>query len=209
MDRNQVTFETWNKVASLYHEKFMNLEQYNDSYDKFCELVEKQGAAVFEVGCGPGNITRYLLNKRPDFQIHAIDYAPKMVELARINNPGVQCSIMDCRSMGEIQAVFDAVISGFCIPYLSREETSGFFKDCAKLLLPEGVLYFSAIKGDYHTSGYMKGSSGDEAYVYYYDEDLLQALLFENRFRLLNVLYKNSNINGRPFTEMIFIARKN
>lgn len=28
------TFEIWNKVASLYQEKFMNLDLYNDSYDK-------------------------------------------------------------------------------------------------------------------------------------------------------------------------------
>jgi hypothetical protein len=31
MDRYKETFETWNKVASLYQDKFMELDLYNDS----------------------------------------------------------------------------------------------------------------------------------------------------------------------------------
>lgn len=29
----QETFETWNKIAGLYEEKFMDLDLYNQSYD--------------------------------------------------------------------------------------------------------------------------------------------------------------------------------
>ena len=87
MDSYQITFQTWNKVATLYQDKFMNVDLYNDTYDRFCELVEKPNPAIFEIGCGPGNITKYLLAKRPDFQIDAIDVAPNMIELAKANNP--------------------------------------------------------------------------------------------------------------------------
>ena len=33
MDKYEETFATWNKMASMYQEKFMELEIYNESYD--------------------------------------------------------------------------------------------------------------------------------------------------------------------------------
>lgn len=39
----------------------MDLDLYNDTYDAFCQAVYKPGARIFEIGCGPGNITRYVL----------------------------------------------------------------------------------------------------------------------------------------------------
>ena len=41
MNPYQITFETWNKVAAAYQEKFMELDLYNDTYDAFCALIEK------------------------------------------------------------------------------------------------------------------------------------------------------------------------
>ena len=87
MDNYQETFETWNKLASLYQDKFMDLELYNESYDAFCNSIAKENANILEIGCGPGNITKYLLLKRPNYQIYGIDVAPNMIELARQNNP--------------------------------------------------------------------------------------------------------------------------
>ena len=63
MDKYRETFETWNKVAQLYEDKFMDLDLYNDTYDQFCELLLKKNASILEIGCGPGNITKYLLSK--------------------------------------------------------------------------------------------------------------------------------------------------
>lgn len=77
------TFETWNKVAQLYQDKFMDLNLYNTTYDYVCNAIIKNKAKILEVGCGPGNITKYLLSKRPDFDILGIDILPNMIELAK------------------------------------------------------------------------------------------------------------------------------
>lgn len=66
MDKYEETFETWNNIASIYQDKFMKLDLYNDSYDYICTSISKQGANLLEIGCGPGNITKYLLSKRAD-----------------------------------------------------------------------------------------------------------------------------------------------
>ena len=65
----------------------MNLDIYNDTYDLFCDKIEKINPQVLEIGCGPGNITRYILSKRPDLKIYGIDIAPNMIKLAKENNP--------------------------------------------------------------------------------------------------------------------------
>lgn len=41
MDRYKETFDTWNKVASLYQEKFMDMSFYDETYDFICSTVVK------------------------------------------------------------------------------------------------------------------------------------------------------------------------
>ncbi len=126
MDNYQETFETWNKLASLYQDKFMDLELYNESYDAFCNSIAKDNAKILEIGCGPGNITKYLLSKRPNYQIYGIDVAPNMIELARENNPTARFDVMDCRNISEINQDFDGIVCGFCLPYLSEGDGENF-----------------------------------------------------------------------------------
>jgi trans-aconitate methyltransferase len=209
MDSYQITFQTWDKVASLYQDKFMDVDLYNDTYDRFCELVEKPNPAVFEIGCGPGNITKYISAKRPDFRIEAIDVAPNMVQLAKANNPTVQFSVMDGRDISSMLSKYDAIIAGFCMPYLSKEDNIKFLSDCAELLRTGGIFYFSIIKGNYANSGFVTASTGDKSFVYYYEEDYLRRALAQNNFELLEVQYKQfSKGDGTISEDMVFIARK-
>jgi 2-polyprenyl-3-methyl-5-hydroxy-6-metoxy-1,4-benzoquinol methylase len=75
MNRYTTTFNTWNKIASAYQDTFMELDLYDDTYDIFCNHLSKKNAAILEIGCGPGNITKYLLLKNSRFNIKAIDAA--------------------------------------------------------------------------------------------------------------------------------------
>jgi cyclopropane fatty-acyl-phospholipid synthase-like methyltransferase len=209
MDRYKITFDTWDKVANLYEDKFMDLALYNDSYDIFCRLINKHNAAIFEIGCGPGNITKYLVSARPDFRIVAIDVSPNMINLATINNPTADCRIMDCRNINTIIEKFDGIVCGFCIPYLSAKDTATLIKESARLLNKDGILYFSTIKGAYNQSGFEAGSTGDSAYVYYYNEDYFQKELDNNNFRLVDLLEKNfTKSDGTNQINQIFIAQK-
>ena len=118
-DKYMITFETWNKVASIYQDKFMDLDIYNDTYDFFCSAIIGNHPRILEIGCGPGNITRYLQTKRQDFQIDATDMAPNMIDLATKNNPTVACYILDAKNIETLETKFDGIMCGFCLPYLS------------------------------------------------------------------------------------------
>lgn len=209
MDRYQITFQTWNKVALLYQDKFMNANLYNDTYDRFCELIEKPDPVILEIGCGPGNITKYIAAKRPDFQIEAIDVAANMIKLAKANHPGALFRVLDCREIDRLPSKYDAIIAGFCMPYLSKEDNAKFLRDCAGLLNQNGIFYFSTIKGDYANSGFIAASTGDQCYVYYYAEDDLRHELTQNNFEVLEVKHKQfPKADGTIAEELVFLAKK-
>lgn len=210
MDRYTITFEGFNKLASAYQDKFMNLDLYNDTYDKFCQLLNKANAKVLDIGCGPGNVTKYLLAKLPDLKIDGIDMAPNMVELAKANNPTASFEIMDCRKIDKLPGKYDGIICGFCMPYLSKTDCAKLIKDCSQLLRIGGILYFSAIEGDYSESGFETASNGQaKAYVYYHQQDYLQHQLTLYNFRLIHLDRKQYQKSADTIsTHMIFISEK-
>lgn len=210
MDRNKLTKETYNNVASGYQDKFMDMDLYNDTYDIFCDLIKKSDPAIFEIGCGPGNITRYILSKRPDLKIEAIDFASNMIKLATSNVPIANFKVMDCREIDRLTSKFDGIMCGFCMPYLSKEDCAKLIKDCSFLLNSSGIFYFSVIEDEYDRSDYETSSDGkNKAFVYYHEEDYLQRYLKENNFELLSLDRKRyPKSEGVISTHMIFIAKK-
>jgi 2-polyprenyl-3-methyl-5-hydroxy-6-metoxy-1,4-benzoquinol methylase len=208
MDSYKVTFQTWDKVALTYQDMFMDFGLYHDTYDTFCGLIDKPCAKIFEIGCGPGNITKYLISRRLDFIIEAIDVAPKMIELAKKNNPTVNFMVKDCRTIDSIMSEYDGIICGFCMPYLSREDCAKLIKDCSLLMNSGGILYVSTIEGDNYLHGYETGSKG-EMYVYYHREDYLLNEVESNEFELLAIKHKNYlQKDGKNSTHLILIAKK-
>lgn len=209
MDKYKETFETWNKIASLYQDKFMDLDLYNDTYDFICNSILKDNAKLLEIGCGPGNITKYLLSQRPDFDIFGIDIAPNMIELAKKNNPKASFAIMDSRKINEIKTKYDGIVCGFCLPYLSETDSGKLIFDVDNLLDQNGFLYISFVEGDPSISDFQVGSNGDRSYFYYHNLDKLKAQLKANSFEVLKIFkveYKKSETERDIHT--ILTARK-
>ena len=203
------TFETWNKVAQLYEDKFMQLDLYDATYDYFCKAVQQQNAAVLDVGCGPGNISRYILSKRPDFNVLGIDISPNMVALAQKNNPIARFELLDSRRVGTLQMKFDGIVCGFCLPYLSPADGAVFIKDMGILLKDGGVAYLSFVAGAPVNSGFQTGSSGDRIYFHYYDTVELCQQLKACGLQILEVFtltYQRSAVLSE--THNVIIARK-
>lgn len=206
MNHNKETAETWNKIADLYQERFMDLTIYNDSYDVFCNAITKQSPRILEIGCGPGNITQYLLSKRTDFNLHGIDIAPNMVTLAQQNNPGASFSVMDCRDIHQLTTQYEGIICGFCLSYISETDSTKLFADMALLVTTGGILYISFVEGEPRQSAFQTNSQGDRMYFQYHTLKYVKNELRENGFTEPNVLkvpYQKSDGTSEEHTIVI------
>jgi len=211
MDKNEITIATYNNCAVDFQNKFMEMDLYHKSYDLFCDRVETANPRILEIACGPGNITRYLLSKRPYFDILAIDLAEKMVELATKNIPSVEFRVMDCRDILSLEEKFDAIVCGFCMPYLSSDECSKLIADMAALLNPGGIVYFSTMEGDDSRSGFETTSfSGEnQVYVNYHPSEFLRNQLEKSGFENIElVIQEYPEPDGTTTNDLIFIANK-
>lgn len=207
MDKFANAVSLFNKIADLYQDKFMYLDLYNDTYDLFCDSLKKN-AEILELACGPGNITKYLLEKRPDLNILATDMAPNMLALAKANNPTATFQIMDSRDIATIDKKYDGIMVGFCLPYLDKEETRKLITDASKILNDGGIIYLSTLEGLYNKSGWEKGSSGDEVYVHYYTAEDLVPMLESNDFEIVSVYRKDYFQEGRETTKHLILIAK-
>lgn len=210
MDKTQKAVEVFNNYANLYEERFMNFDLYNDTFDLFCDSIETKNPEVLELACGPGNITKYLLEKRSDFKILGTDLAPNMIELAQKNNPLADFQLLDCRDFLQLNRKFDAIMCGFGLPYLSEGDSIQLIKDASTCLKKNGVLYISTMEeNDDRKSGYKKGSTGDEIYIYYHQASNLVKALKDFGFKIISEKRKSFPENdGTYTTDLILIAQK-
>ncbi len=185
MDPSDETQRSWEKVAQAYEAKFMDLDLYEGSYDFFCAQLPQPKARILDIGCGPGNIARYLMNQRPDFQLEGIDLSTNMIELAKANVPAAQFQVLDVRAIDQIKVIYDGIICGFCIPYLSFSEVEKFIADSYRRLANSGIFYLSFVPGPYNQSGYLSSSSGDRMYFYFYELEKLLPIFTNCGFTLL------------------------
>jgi len=192
MKEKDETFETWNSITELYHESFMNLKTYNESYDEFCSSIKVHNPSILEIGCGPGNITKYIFLKRPDFSILATDYSPSMIKKAKSNIPEVEFRVLDCREISSVQGTFDGIIAGFCIPYLTQEEVEILLYEVSKKLSKNGVLYLSYINNEPSKSGIITNSIGLSVFFNYHKKSELENTLNKYNLSIMKTFVVNN-----------------
>ncbi len=208
MDHYQETSGKWNKLAKLYEEKFMHLDLYNDSYDYFLKSINANGR-ILEVGCGPGNISKYLLSKIPTLAITGIDVSLNMIELAKANIPSGNFEVLDGRDVNKLNIKFEGIVLGFCLPYFNLNDGYKLIEDCSSLLSKNGTLYLSFIDGDPKNSDFLKGSTGDSMFFnYYLLDDVIQQLKKYN-FNSPKIFRIDTDIKMSPqHDQIVLISQK-
>jgi len=209
MSKIKTALEVFDGRAFEYQTKFMDVSLYHDTFDLFCEHIKTDNPKVLELGCGPGNITRYLLRKRPDLDLLGTDFSANMVALAKMNNPTANFMVMDCRNIKNPEQKYDAIMCGFCLPYLTIEETLKLIDDVSKLLNPGGVFYISTMEDSYLKSGLQTNSAGEQVMMHFYEGDQLCHALIESGLRITSLQRKSYSANNeKAVTDLIIIAEK-
>lgn len=207
-DNNIQAVSLFNKLADSYQERFLSVEAYSESFEVLLSLLN-QNSTVLDIACGPGNISKFLLNKRIDLQILGIDLAPNMIQWAKKNNPTAQFKVHDALQLELIPDTFDAIIIGFLFPYLSITQVKELISKARKLINTEGIIYISTMEDRYENSRFRSSSTGEQLLMHYYEASDLIEILEMNEFKVVFEKRQTYSINETESdTDLMLIAQK-
>ncbi|MET0551804.1 MAG: class I SAM-dependent methyltransferase [Vicinamibacteria bacterium] len=110
-------------------------------------VAELRGAGpVCEVGCGPGQVARYLHDRGVDAS--GLDLAPAMVEEARRRNPGMTFVEGDLRALPFGDRTLAGVVAFYSLIHLERAGLVAALRELARVLRPGGQLLVAFHVGD-------------------------------------------------------------
>lgn len=182
----ELTKTAYDKTAKKYHNYFKNeLEQKEYDriiLDKFAGMLP-YNASVCDAGCGPScQYGKYLFEK--GFCITGIDISDKCIEMAALNNPKINFSVMDMMKMDFSDNTFDGIISFYSIVYTPKKYIDRMFKEFNRVLRPGGKILVTVKKGESEGIIDDEWYEGNKVYFTYFLEDEIKKFFNNNKFVL-------------------------
>ncbi|NLW48253.1 MAG: class I SAM-dependent methyltransferase [Firmicutes bacterium] len=206
MDKTVKTIEGYNRCAGEFVAKHMDLGIYEQFVREFSNCL-KEGSTILDLGCGPGNIVKFLVNQDKGYKILGVDLSPKMLKIARQNVPTEQFIIGDIRHL-QMERKFDAVIVSFCMIHLNDDEAIGLLGKTYDLLNAKGYLYLSFMSGG--TPGFDKASFSDkEMYFNYFSPAKIEKELLNLGYAIISKhFHEYRGKLGQVIQDVIIIVNK-
>lgn len=208
MDKTEITIKTYDLSAKNYENKFMDLHLYKDTLEFFSELIIPS-SNVLDLACGPGNIAKFLLDRKPQLNIIGIDLSQEMIKLAKNNVPNAEFYIHDIRALNFESEKFDVIITSFCLPYLYDAEAKEFIDNISKNIVNDGYIYLSTMEGKGHDFETASFTEGNQLFINYYSEEFLKDLFQRNNLEIVKLFKQDYHERDGSITvDLIFILRK-
>lgn len=164
------------------------LQAYADKVDDYAKLIVSKpsshlrafeaalprGAAVLDLGCGPGNAAGWLATQ--GHHALATDASPEMIALAAAY-PGVTAQLATFDDLTQV-AEFDGIYANFSLLHLPKDAFAQALTSVKRALKPGGIFHLGLKQG--------KGSGRDHLgrYYSYYTEAELEGLLIPLGFTI-------------------------
>lgn len=112
----------------------------------FAELTTLVGPDVADVGCGTGRLLPYLAAR--GLKPRGVDLSPKMIEVARRDNPGFDYRVADLRDLPYATGSLDGAVCWFSLIFLAPDARKPAFTELARVIRPGGYLVTAFKHGD-------------------------------------------------------------
>ncbi|MER6303501.1 class I SAM-dependent methyltransferase [Kitasatospora sp. NPDC001539] len=109
-------------------------------------VEEAAGGLIADLGCGPGHVTGWLTGQGAS--VVGVDLSPRMVELARREQPKAEFRVGDLLALPAADGEFAAAVALYSVIHLEAEELLPAFVEMRRVLRPGGVLLVSFHLGD-------------------------------------------------------------
>lgn len=113
--------------------------------NRFAEATRGRGR-VADLGCGPGQIGRYLQEQGVD--VVGIDLSPGMVRVAAGLYPGIEFRVGDMTRLDLPGASLAGVVAFYSIVHFRPDELGAVFEQMRRVLMPGGLALISFHVGD-------------------------------------------------------------
>ncbi|MEP6507430.1 MAG: class I SAM-dependent methyltransferase [Gemmatimonadales bacterium] len=142
--------ENYDAIASAYAENLFNeldakpLDRH--LLNRFAEEVAGRGL-VADIGCGPGQIARYLSDR--GVRMIGIDLSAEMVAVAAKLNPKIEFRVGDMLSLDFADASLSGIVAFYSIIHLEPSDIAAAFREFERALAKDGVLLVAFHIGDH------------------------------------------------------------
>lgn len=134
----------YDAVAAEYAARIFDELQHKaldrELLDRFALQVQGAGP-VCDLGCGPGHVARYIHSRAVD--VFGIDLSPRMVELARELNPGIEFRQGDMTSLESADDSWAGIAAFYSIIHIAPELMVETLRELRRVLKPNGLLLLS------------------------------------------------------------------
>jgi len=145
--------DSYDRVADEYAKDYFE-ELSRKPFD--CELLDNFSRKVFgrgqvwEIGCGPGQVARYLKDRGVD--VCGVDLSGEMVKCANRLNPDISFTRGSMLGLESGDDTFAGLVSFYAIIHLRRQEMLHALKEFYRVLKPGGLLLlaFHGGEGELH-----------------------------------------------------------
>lgn len=145
MDRSKFAVSTYNKIADAYSKQYFDDLSDAPYIDKFLDLLPLN-SKILEVGCGPGQFVKYLIEK--GYKTEGIDLSEKMIEIAKEKVPQGKFQVMDMRKLDFDNESFDGLLVPYSLIHIPSEEINLTLKEFARVLKSGGHILLIAQRGE-------------------------------------------------------------
>jgi SAM-dependent methyltransferase len=109
-------------------------------------FAEEVRGLVADLGCGPGQVARYL--QEQGVSMIGIDLSPEMIRVARGLYPGIDFRVGDMTRLDLPNASLAGVVSFYSIVHCAPAELGAVFQEVRRVLMPGGLALIAFHIGD-------------------------------------------------------------
>lgn len=181
--------ETYDRVAKQYAEEFfdeLSKKPFDRTLlDRLAARVGRHGP-VCEIGCGPGQIARYLKDQGVD--IFGLDLSLEMIACARELNRDIEFERGNMLKLDAADGAWAGIVAFYAIIHLCREELPEAFSEFHRVLQPGGALLlaFHGGEGEAHTDDWF--GTGVSVSANLFEGDEVALLLVSAGFEIEDIL---------------------
>jgi ubiquinone/menaquinone biosynthesis C-methylase UbiE len=190
MQKQDDIIDCYNKAANNYADKFideLSKKHLDQILLKSFAAENVQNGKLIDLGCGPGQTTKYLSDCGLT-DIIGIDISSAMIPVAKSINPQLTFETADILSLKYRDNIFGSAVAFYSIVHFDYDQVKIAFKEIKRVLTGNGQFLFSFDIGDIivHLDNFLDQPVNID--FYFFETDRIIDLLKKTGFEIVDII---------------------